>query len=153
MVNNPKVQSAARYRALVAGTGAAVPEKILSNEDFTKFVETSDEWITTRTGIKNRHIAGDGETTATLAAEAARRALADAKMDASEIELIITATITPEMVFPATACFVQEMIGAVTPGHLICRRLAAGLSMGCLSPSSSSVRAAANPPWSSGPKP
>jgi len=113
MVNNPKVQSAARYRALVAGTGAAVPEKILSNEDFTKFVETSDEWITTRTGIKNRHIAGDGETTATLAAEAARRALADAKMDASEIELIITATITPEMVFPATACFVQEMIGAV----------------------------------------
>jgi 3-oxoacyl-[acyl-carrier-protein] synthase-3 len=65
------------------------------------------------TGIKERHIAGNGDTTATLAAQAARRALADARMDASEIELIITGTITPEMVFPATACFVQEMIGAV----------------------------------------
>jgi 3-oxoacyl-[acyl-carrier-protein] synthase-3 len=113
MVNNPTIQSASRFRAVVAGTGSAVPEKILSNEDFMKIVDTSDEWITTRTGIKTRHIAGDGETTATLAAEAARRALADAKMDASEIELIITGTITPEMVFPATACFVQEMIGAV----------------------------------------
>ena len=113
MVNNPTVQSAARYRAVVAGTGSAVPEKILTNEDFTKFVDTSDEWIVTRTGIKTRHIAGDGETTATLAAEAARRALADAAMDASEIELIITATVTPEMVFPATACFVQDQIGAV----------------------------------------
>ena len=113
MVNNPTVQSIARFRAVVAGTGSAVPVKILSNEDFMKFVDTSDEWITTRTGIKTRHIAGDGETTATLAAEAARRALADAKMEASEIELIITGTITPEMVFPATACFVQEMIGAV----------------------------------------
>ena len=113
MVNNPTVQSIARFRAVVAGTGSAVPDKILSNEDFMKFVDTSDEWITTRTGIKTRHIAGDGETTATLAAEAARRALADAKMEASEIELIIIGTITPEMVFPATACFVQEMIGAV----------------------------------------
>ena len=113
MVNNPTIQSASRFRAVIAGTGSAVPEKILSNEDFTKIVDTSDEWITTRTGIKTRHIAGDGESTATLAAEAARRALADARMDASEIELIITATITPEMVFPATACFVQDMIGAV----------------------------------------
>lgn len=112
MVHNPTLQSQARFRAVVAGTGSAVPEKILTNEDFTKIVETSDEWITTRTGIKTRHVAGDNDTTATLAAEAARRALADADMDASEIELIITATITPEMVFPATACFVQEMIGA-----------------------------------------
>ena len=112
MVHNPTLQSQARFRAVVAGTGSAVPEKILTNEDFTKIVETSDEWITTRTGIKTRHVAGENDTTATLAAEAAR-ALADADMDASEIELIITATITPEMVFPATACFVQNMIGAV----------------------------------------
>ena len=113
MVNNPTLQSAARYRAVIAGTGSAVPEKLLSNDDFASFVETSDEWITARTGIKTRHIAGDEDTTATLAAEAARKALVNAKMDASEIELIITGTITPEMVFPATACFVQEMIGAV----------------------------------------
>ena len=77
-----------------------------------KIVETNDEWIITRTGIRTRRIASDGETTATLAAEAARRALQDANMDASEIELIILATITPEMVFPSTACFVQDMIGA-----------------------------------------
>ena len=113
MVNNPTLQSVAKFRAVVAGTGAAVPQKVLTNEDFMKIVDTSDEWITTRTGIKVRHIAGEGESTATLSAEAARRALADAKMDASEIELIIVATITPEMVFPATACFVQEAIGAV----------------------------------------
>jgi len=113
MVNNPTLQSEARYRAIIAGTGSAVPRKVLTNEDFTTFVDTSDEWITTRTGIKVRHIAEDTDTTATLAAEASRNALADAGMDASEIELIITGTITPEMVFPATACFVQEMIGAV----------------------------------------
>ncbi len=113
MVNSPTLQQAARYRAVIAGTGSAVPDKILSNADFTRMVDTSDEWITTRTGIKERHIAGQNDTTATLAAEAARKALDDAGMDASEIELIITGTITPEMVFPATACFVQEMIGAV----------------------------------------
>ena len=113
MVNSPTLQQAARYRAVIAGTGSAVPDKILSNADFTRMVDTSDEWITTRTGIKERHIAGQNDTTATLAAAAARKALDDAGMDASELELIITGTITPEMVFPATACFVQEMIGAV----------------------------------------
>jgi len=75
-------------------------------------VDTSDEWITTRTGIKVRHIAGANETTATLAAEAARIALADAGMAPTDIELIIVATITPEMVFPSTACFVQHYLGA-----------------------------------------
>jgi 3-oxoacyl-[acyl-carrier-protein] synthase-3 len=77
-----------------------------------KIVDTSDEWITTRTGIKERRIVSDGETTATLSAEAARRALKDAGMSADELELIILGTITPEMVFPSTACFVQEAIGA-----------------------------------------
>jgi 3-oxoacyl-[acyl-carrier-protein] synthase-3 len=113
MVNNPSIQSSMRLRALVAGTGSCVPAKVMTNEDFTKIVETSDEWITTRTGIKERHIAQPGETTATLSAEAARRALKDAGMSADQLDLIIVATVTPEMVFPSTACFVQNMIGAV----------------------------------------
>jgi 3-oxoacyl-[acyl-carrier-protein] synthase-3 len=100
------------YNPVITGTGSAVPVKKLTNADFTKIIDTSDEWITSRTGIKVRHIAGEGETTATLSAEAARKALADADLDAEEVELIIVATITPEMVFPSTACFVQDMIGA-----------------------------------------
>ncbi len=112
MVTNPTVQSAVPTCAVIAGTGSFVPEKILTNEDFTKIVETSDEWITTRTGIKERRIASEGQTTATLATEAARRALADAKMKAENLDIIIVATITPEMVFPSTACFVQAAIGA-----------------------------------------
>jgi 3-oxoacyl-[acyl-carrier-protein] synthase-3 len=100
------------YNPVITGTGSAVPVKELTNTDFMKIIDTSDEWITSRTGIKVRHIAGEGETTATLSAEAARKALADADLDAEEVELIIVATITPEMVFPSTACFVQDMIGA-----------------------------------------
>lgn len=111
MVNNPTVQTPKR-RAILAGTGSFVPSQILTNSDLTKIVDTSDEWITTRTGIKTRHVASEGETTATLAAEAARRALNDAGMKADELNLIIIGTITPEMVFPSTACFVQDMIGA-----------------------------------------
>jgi 3-oxoacyl-[acyl-carrier-protein] synthase-3 len=111
MVNNPTVQTPKR-RAVLVGTGSYVPEKILTNEDLMKIVDTSDEWITTRTGIKTRHVVSDGETTATLAAEAARRALADAGMAAEELNMIVLGTITPEMVFPSTACFVQDMIGA-----------------------------------------
>ena len=111
MVNNPTVQTPKR-RAILAGSGSCLPEKMLTNEDLTKIVETSDEWIATRTGIKTRRVVSDGETTATLAAEAARKAIHDSGMKADEIELIILATITPEMVFPSTACFVQDMIGA-----------------------------------------
>ncbi|MCK5000566.1 MAG: ketoacyl-ACP synthase III [Anaerohalosphaera sp.] len=98
--------------AVIAGTGSAVPSGILTNEDLEKIVDTSDEWITTRTGIKVRHICQEGETTATLATQAAKNALAEAGMEATEIDLIIVTTITPEMVFPSTACFVQDMIGA-----------------------------------------
>ena len=111
MVNNPTVETPKR-RAILAGSGSCLPDKVLTNEDLTKIIETNNEWITTRTGIKTRRIVSDGETTATLAAEAARRTLQDANMDVSELELIILATITPEMVFPSTACFVQDMIGA-----------------------------------------
>jgi len=111
MVNNPTVETPKR-RAIIAGTGSYLPEKTLSNDDLMKIVDTNDEWITTRTGIKMRRVAGEGESTATLAAEAAKRALENAGMTPEEIELIIIGTITPEMPFPATACFVQEMIGA-----------------------------------------
>jgi len=100
------------YRAVIAGCGSFVPAKILTNDDLAKMVDTSDEWITTRTGIKVRHITTDSETTAFLATEAAKRALADAKLDAGELELIIVGTITPEMVFPSTASFVQRNLQA-----------------------------------------
>jgi 3-oxoacyl-[acyl-carrier-protein] synthase-3 len=111
MATNPTVQSRPTCAEL-AGTGSYVPEKVLTNEHFTKIVETSDEWITTRTGIKERRQASESESTATLASEAARRALADAGMKPEELDIIIVATITPEMVFPSTACFVQAAIGA-----------------------------------------
>jgi 3-oxoacyl-[acyl-carrier-protein] synthase-3 len=100
------------YRAVIIGNGSFAPEKIITNEDLAKMVDTSDEWITTRTGIKVRHITNDNETTAYLATEAAKRALADAKLDAAELDIIIVATITPEMVFPSTACFVQSALQA-----------------------------------------
>ncbi len=100
------------YRAVITGYGSFVPEKILTNEDLAKMVDTSDEWITSRTGIKTRHITNGDESTAFLASEAAKKAMAEAKLDAKELDLIIVATITPEMVFPSTACFVQQNLGA-----------------------------------------
>ena len=100
------------YRAVITGYGSFVPAKTLTNDELAKMVDTSDEWITTRTGIKVRHITTDDETTAFLAAEAAKRALDEANLDAGELELIIVATITPEMVFPSTASFVQRSLGA-----------------------------------------
>lgn len=100
------------YRAVITGWGAFAPAKILTNEELAKMVDTSDEWIRTRTGIKVRHISSDEETTAFLATEAAKKALAKAKLDASDLELIIVATITPEMVFPSTASFVQRSLKA-----------------------------------------
>lgn len=84
----------------------------MTNEDISKFVETSDEWITSRTGIKERRIAAADEATSDLASEAARRAMAAAGVTAEEIQLIIVATVTPDMFFPSTACFVQKKIGA-----------------------------------------
>jgi len=100
------------YRAVIAGCGSFTPARLITNEDLAKMVDTTDEWITTRTGIKVRHITTDDETTALLATEAAKRALADAKIEASELDIIIVATITPEMVFPSTASFVQRSLQA-----------------------------------------
>jgi len=111
MDNQPKVRPPS-YRAVIAGHGSFAPEKTLTNDELARMVDTSDEWITTRTGIKTRHITTENETTAFLATEAARRALAKANLDAAEIEMIIVATITPEMVFPSTASFVQRALGA-----------------------------------------
>ena len=101
-----------RPRAAITGLGAVVPDKVLTNADFEKYLDTSDEWITQRTGIKERRVVGDGETTASLAVGASRAALADAGVAPADLDLIICATISPEMVFPATACFIQQQLGA-----------------------------------------
>jgi len=98
-------------RAAIAGTGSALPPRRVTNEELARTVDTSDEWIVERTGIRARHIAGEGETTATLATEAARKALAAAGMDASAIDLIVLATATPDQTFPATATKVQDALG------------------------------------------
>jgi 3-oxoacyl-[acyl-carrier-protein] synthase-3 len=98
--------------ASIIGTGSYVPERVLSNADLEKMVETSDEWILTRTGIRERRIAAEGETTSDMAAKAAQAALENAGVTAEEVDMIIVATITPDMFFPSTACFVQTRIGA-----------------------------------------
>ncbi|HNX80635.1 MAG TPA: beta-ketoacyl-ACP synthase III [Candidatus Omnitrophota bacterium] len=94
------------------GIGSYVPEKILTNADLEKIVDTSDEWITSRTGIKERRIIAQSEATSDLAYKAALQALAEAKLKPEQIDLIIVATITPDMQFPSTACFVQHKLGA-----------------------------------------
>ncbi len=99
--------------ARITGTGSAVPEKILTNLDLERIVDTSDEWITTRTGIKERRIAVGGEYTSTFATRAAERALAMAGVDPAELDLIVVATVTPDFPFPATACLVQNNLKAV----------------------------------------
>lgn len=96
----------------IIGLGKYLPEKVLTNKDLEKIVDTTDEWIISRTGIKERRIARDNEATSDMATEAARRALADAKLKPEDLDLIIVATITPDMFFPATACLVQEKLGA-----------------------------------------
>jgi 3-oxoacyl-[acyl-carrier-protein] synthase III len=98
-------------RAVIKGTGSALPKRRVSNEELAAQVDTSDEWITERTGIKFRHIAGPDETTATLGAAAAKMALEAAAMDAADIDLIIVATATPDQTFPASATKVQNILG------------------------------------------
>lgn len=100
-----------QFSAIINGTGSCLPEKRLTNDDLSKMVDTNDEWITQRTGIKERRIVSEGETTGTLATTAARHAIDAAGIDPKEINLIIVATATPEMVFPATACFVGAQLG------------------------------------------
>ncbi len=96
----------------IIGTGSYVPEKVLTNKDLESVVETSDEWIYSRTGMRERHIAAEDQAASDLGSEAAIKALVDARIGAEEIDLIIVATLSPDMFFPSTACFVQEKIGA-----------------------------------------
>ncbi|QKT04846.1 ketoacyl-ACP synthase III [Ectothiorhodospiraceae bacterium 2226] len=96
----------------ILGTGGYLPEKILTNQDLERMVDTSDEWITERTGIKRRHIAAEHETTCDLAEQASRRALEAAGVEPAEVDLIIVATTTPDRVFPSTACLLQDRLGA-----------------------------------------
>jgi len=100
-------------RAKITGTGFSVPEKILTNADLEKMVDTSDEWIIARTGIKNRYIASENEYTSIFATRAAENALAMAGLGPEEIDLLIVATVTPDFPFPATACLVQNNLKAV----------------------------------------
>nr|MBA2772389.1 3-oxoacyl-ACP synthase [Sphingomonas sp.] len=90
-------------RSVIAGVGSALPKRRMDNAELAATVDTTDQWIVERTGIKSRYIAADGETTATLATEAARNALADAGIDAGEIGLIVLATATPDQTFPSSA--------------------------------------------------
>jgi 3-oxoacyl-[acyl-carrier-protein] synthase-3 len=98
-------------RSVVKGSGSALPKRVVTNEELAKTVDTSDEWIRERTGITQRYIAGEGETTSTLATAAAKAALADAGVDAKAVDLIVLATATPDRTFPATATLVQDALG------------------------------------------
>mgnify|MGYP003575273633 FL=1 len=112
-VKNPRVKGTFHPRTCAfAAVGAYVPEKVLTNADLEKMVDTTDEWITTRTGIQERRIACESEFTSDMASKAARIAMERAGVTAEEIDLIIVATITPDMMFPSTACLVQQKIGA-----------------------------------------
>ena len=98
-------------RAVIQGVGSALPQRRVDNAELAAQVDTSDEWIVERTGIRTRYIAGEGETTATLATQACRKALAEAGMDATEIDLIVLATATPDQTFPSSATKVQALLG------------------------------------------
>src|SRR5687767_14068376 len=106
---NPRAKHDFRGRTCsITAVGAYVPEKVLSNADLERMVETSDEWIISRTGIRERRLAAENEFTSDMAARAALRAMESAKVTPEQIDLIIVATITPDMPFPATACLVQH---------------------------------------------
>jgi 3-oxoacyl-[acyl-carrier-protein] synthase-3 len=110
--------------AIISGTGMSVPDRVMTNFDLEKIVDTSDEWIRTRTGISERRIAEDGEYLSKFATEAARRALEGAQVDPGDIELLVLATVTPDMLIPATACKIQHELGC----H---RAVAFDLAAGC----------------------
>lgn len=101
-----------RIYSRIAGTGSYLPEKVLTNDDLTKIVDTTDEWIESRTGIRERHIAAEGETTGDLGYNAALRALEAAGIEASQLDMIVVGTTTPDLIFPSTACLIQARLGA-----------------------------------------
>ncbi len=119
--------------ARIAGIGSYLPEKVITNKDLEKTMDTTDEWIRDRTGIKRRHIAGDDETTSSLAVEAAKRAMADAGVSAEDVDLIVLGTCTPDKVFPSTACTIQRKLGIKGCGafdvHAVCSGFLYGLDV------------------------
>jgi 3-oxoacyl-[acyl-carrier-protein] synthase-3 len=122
--NNVAAEGCPGYSAVIAGTGFQVPDRILTNDDLARMVDTSDEWITERTGMKERRIAEPGQAASDLAVRASERALADAGITAAEIDLILVGTVTGDMLFPSTACVLQDRLG--------CQHAAAmDLSAGC----------------------
>lgn len=121
-------------RAAIAGTGSYLPSRVLTNADLEKLVETSHDWIVERTGIVERRVAGDMESTSTMAIEAARRACLDANLDPADLDLILVATCSPDYLLPATACLVQDALGAKRAGALdleaACSGFLYGMNMG-----------------------
>ena len=105
-------QSEGRIHSRIAGTGSYLPEKVLTNDDLAKTVDTSDEWIVARTGIRQRHVAAEGETTSDLAYHASLRAMEAAGVSAADIDLIVLGTTTPDLIFPSSACLLQHKLGA-----------------------------------------
>src|SRR6059058_6157343 len=129
--SSPRLQSGKAGRTVsIIGTGSYVPDKRLTNADLSRMVDTSDEWITTRTGIKERRIAAKDETTSEMAAKAALKALEQAQISPEDVQLLLVATATPDMIFPATACFVQKQIGARNAACLDISAACAGFLFG-----------------------
>src|SRR4051812_15338309 len=127
--SSPRSGKANRTVSIV-GTGSYLPDKVLTNADLMKIVDTTDEWITTRTGIKERRIAGKDEQTSDMATKAALKALEQAEVSPKDVDLILVATATPDMLFPATACFVQKKIGAKNASCLDISAACAGFLFG-----------------------
>ena len=100
-----------RIHSRIAGTGSYLPEKVVTNDDLAKVVDTSDEWIHSRTGIRQRHVAADGQTTSDMSYQAALKAIEAAGIDVAEIDLIVVGTTTPDYIFPSTACLIQQKLG------------------------------------------
>lgn len=130
------------WYAHVTGWGMAVPERVLTNHDITKFVETTDEWIVSRTGIRERRIADDKDSTASLATKAAYRALDHTDLHPRDLDMVIVATATPEHLFPATACLVQDNLGATNAGAFDLSAACSGFIYG-VSMASDSIRSGA----------
>src|SRR5438105_5369142 len=129
--SNPQPHSGKTRRTVsIVGTGSYVPKKSLTNHELIRIVDTSDEWITTRTGIKERRIAAKDEVTSDMATKAALQALEQAKVKPEDVDLILVATATPDMLFPATACFVQKKIGAKKAACLDVSAACAGFLFG-----------------------
>ena len=110
------MSNSARIYSRIAGTGSYLPSKVLTNDDLSKIVDTSDEWIASRTGIRERHVAAEGETTVDLSYHASVRALEAAGCSADELDLIIVGTTTPDLIFPSSACLLQERLGVADCG-------------------------------------